>query len=143
MIYWTKIMAKLLNTIIFLFIVSYSFGQTLEEKMQQQSVQNKFKEQSNLNTTDDAWDKTFNNLGHPLSIIGGVLTLGGAGLYVAGSEGKNNHNYQPNNGIQYAGIGVFVAGAVLFAIFSTERDFAPKRKKGKKKYDKSDWDAPQ
>lgn len=134
------------KTIIFIFlinIVSIAFGQTLEEKMQQQTLQNKFNEQSNTATNNDAWDKTFNNLNHPLSIVGGVLTLGGAGLYVAGSEGSNNHNYQPETTLQFIGIGTFVAGAVMFAIFSTEREKGPKRKKGKRNYDASEWEAPE
>ncbi|PCI99436.1 MAG: hypothetical protein COB15_04435 [Flavobacteriales bacterium] len=96
----------------------------------------------------------FNTLGHPLSITGGLLTLGGAAVYVVGSEMNNNNdnnccqsggqpnNYQPQNTTQYIGIGAFVTGAVLFAIFSTERDQnAPKRKKKKQKYSASDWEA--
>ena len=133
-------MLKVLCGFFFFIIISPIFGQTLEEKMQQQSAQNKFNNQSNIATNDDEWEKMFNNLSHPLAITGGILTLGGAGLYVAGSEGKNNHNYQPKNGMQYAGIGVFVAGAVLFTIFSTERDEkTPKRKKNKA-YNANDWE---
>lgn len=92
--------------------------------------------------------KTFNNLNHPLSITGGVLTFVGAGLYVVGSETLNKKpitdrfldNYSPQTNLQYIGIGVFATGAVLFTIFSTDRSVkAPKRKKNEK-YEVSDWE---
>lgn len=92
--------------------------------------------------------KTFNNIDHPLSIIGGGLTIGGAITYVIASEinaGKqplenNIHYYSPQTRLQYVGIGVFVTGAILFTIFSTEREKGGKRKKVKQKYNASDWE---
>lgn len=132
-------MYKIVISSILLFLSAQSFGQTLEDKMQQQSIHNKFNEQSHAATIDDEWNKTFSGLNHPLAITGGILTLGGARTYVAGSEGQNNHNYQPQTTLQYIGIGAFAAGAVLFAIFSTERDKnLPKRKKAKQKYNASE-----
>ena len=137
-------MLKISFSLAFLLLTILSYGQrSLEDKMQQQSAQNKFNEQSNTATTDDEWDKTFNGLNHPLAIIGGILTIGGAGTYIAGSEGQNNHNYQPNNTTQYVGIGLFATGAILFTVFATEHEKGPKRKKVKQKYNASDWEAPE
>ncbi len=93
----------------------------------------------NTNLKGDGEYSMFKNLKHPLAITGGVFVLGGAATYVAGSQ---HNNYQPENTAQFIGIGVFVAGAVLFTIFSTERNKnTPKRKKIKKKYNASDWQA--
>jgi uncharacterized membrane protein len=83
----------------------------------------------------------FNNLNHPLAITGGLFVLGGAATYVVGSE-LDHSKYSPNNTTQFVGIGVFAVGAVLFTVFSTERDVnKPKRQKVKKKYNASDWEA--
>lgn len=122
---------------------SYGQDQTFDNKIESQGIQDKFNNQSNTSTIDDEWDKTFKGLSHPLAITGGILTLGGVGLYVAGSEAQNNHNYQPQNKTQYLGIGAFATGAILFAIFSTERDEnMPKRGK-ERKYNSSEWEIPQ
>jgi hypothetical protein len=102
-----------------------------------------------LGGLDKKQHQAFNNISHPLSITGGILTLGGAALYVVGSEMNNDNsqpeihtnNYQPQNVTQYIGIGTFFAGAVLFTIFSTERNKnAPKRKKVKEKYNAYEWE---
>ena len=83
----------------------------------------------------------FQNLSHPIAITGGLFVLGGAATYIIGSE-TNNSNYQPETTTQYVGIGLFAAGSVLFTVFSAERnENAPKRKKTKKSYDASDWEA--
>jgi hypothetical protein len=92
--------------------------------------------------------KAFNNLSHPLSITGGVLTFVGAGLYVLGSETKERepigghsvNNYSLEAPLQYIGIGAFAAGAVLFAIFSTDRGVKAPKRKEKQKYNASEWE---
>jgi len=83
----------------------------------------------------------FQNLSHPLAITGCLFVLGGAATYVVGSE-LDHSKYSPDNTTQFVGIGLFAAGAVLFTVFSAERnENAPKRKKTKKSYDASDWEA--
>lgn len=103
-------------------------------------------------TKQGEWDdKMFNNLNHPLAITGGALVLGGAATYIIasiindkpGPLGQTRNGYAPETPLHIVGIGVFVAGAVLFAIFSTERDVkAPKRKKNKN-YNATDWEVPE
>lgn len=82
----------------------------------------------------------FNNINHPLAITGGILTVGGAVLYLFGAEKQNNGNYQPQTTPQYIGIAAFAAGAVLFAIFSTERSEAVPKRKKTKEYKSEDWE---
>jgi len=70
----------------------------------------------------------FQNLSHPLAITGCLFVLGGAATYVVGSE-LDHSKYSPDNTTQFVGIGLFAAGAVLFTVFSAERnENAPKRK---------------
>ena len=96
----------------------------------------------NQNLSGDGEFDIFNNLSHPLAITGGFFVLGGAATYIVGSE-INNSKYSPKNTTQFIGIGVFAVGAVLFTVFSTERnENAPKRKKVKQKYKSNDWDIP-
>jgi len=69
-------------------------------------------------------------------------------LYIVGSESIAKkpitdpflENYSPQNTAQYIGIGVFVAGAVLFTIFSTDRKVNVSKRKTKKIYDASEWE---
>ncbi len=105
-------------------------------------------EEKTLGGLDDKGHKAFNNIDHPLSITGGGLTVLGEVLYVIASErlGKQPiddpflKSYSPQTSLHYIGIGVFATGAILFAIFSTERDVnVPKRKK-KKSYNAADWE---
>jgi hypothetical protein len=102
-------------------------------------------------TKQGEWDdKMFNNLNHPLSITGGAFILGGAATYITASLindkdaplGQTRNGYAPETTLHFVGIGVFVAGAVLFTIFSTEREVkTPKRKKNKT-YNASEWESP-
>lgn len=124
------------TTFILILIVNSFLGfsqiQAIPKTQENQKVNTNLKATSNT--------ATFNNLKHPLSIIGDLLVLGGAGTYVVGSE-INNSRYSPENKTQYIGIAAFATGAVLFTIFSTERNNnAPKRKKTKKVYQPSDWE---
>lgn len=101
---------------------------------------------------DENGNGMFNNIDHPLSITGVVLTVGGAVLYYAAAlkiEGLNKsltatdlpvNGFRPTTTLHHIGIGAFFTGAVLFAIFSTERDKGSKRKKVKKKYSAADWE---
>jgi len=63
----------------------------------------------------------FNNLKHPSAITGSLLVLGGATTNIVGSE-INNNNYQPTNTTKHVGIGMFTARAILFTVFSRERN---------------------
>jgi len=132
--------------LLFLFIVS---------EAQVESIPNDFKtptsvDNKDLGGLDKKEYKAFNNINHPLSILGGALTLSGAALYIIGSErlGKQPidnpyiESYSPQSPMQFIGIGVFAAGATLFVIFSTEREKGPKRKKVKGNYNASEWEAP-
>ncbi len=139
-------MFKILITLIFLVSFVYSNAQV-------ESIPNDFKppksdDNKRPGGLNDKGYKAFNNINHPLSITGGALTIAGAALYVVGSErlGKQPiddpfiESYSPQTPLQYIGIGVFATGAVLFAIFSTERDVpAPKRKRNKN-YNATDWE---
>jgi hypothetical protein len=96
-------------------------------------------------------DKMFNNITHLLAITGGAFILGGAGTYIVASIingkdapiGQASNGYSPETTLHFVGIGMFAAGAVLFTIFSTERDVkAPKRKKNKT-YNATDWEVPE
>ena len=100
---------------------------------------------------DDNWDRMFNNLGHPMAITGSALVLGGAGTYIAASImndkdaplGQSRNGYGPTTTLHFVGIGIFVAGAVLFAIFSTERNGKSAKRKKNKTYNAADWQIPQ
>jgi hypothetical protein len=82
----------------------------------------------------------FQNLSHPLAITGCLFVLGGAATYIIGSE-INNSRYSPENTTQFIGVGLFAAGAVLFTVFSKERnEKGDRKKKGKKSYNASDWE---
>ncbi len=138
-------MVKLVVLLLSLSIVFTIRAQTIPndfrlQKSQKQPVVNK--------DISKKESQSFNNLSHPLSITGGALTLLGAGLYVVGSETLDKkpitdgflENYSPQVPLQYIGIGVFATGAVLFAIFSTDRSVkTTKRKKGKS-YNASEWE---
>jgi hypothetical protein len=119
-----------------------------------QTIPNDFKPQKTNNQPTINKDlskkegQSFNNLSHPLSITGVLLTIAGAGLYVVGSETLEKRpitdgfleNYSPQVPLQYIGMGAFVTGGVLFAIFSTDKSVkAPKRKK-EKSYNASEWE---
>lgn len=85
----------------------------------------------------------FNTINHPLAITGGILTIGGAILYIAASSNETT-NYQPTTNAHYIGIAAFATGAVLFAIFSTERSEDVPKSKKTKEYKPEDWEvAPQ
>lgn len=99
-----------------------------------QVVDNPYNNNRQLKGTED-YDDLFNNIDHPLAITGGILTLGGAITYIAGSS---QTKFQPSTTTQFIGIGIFAAGATLFTIFSTERPEKVKRKK-KKEVNPSDW----
>jgi hypothetical protein len=127
-------------TAILLSTFSIAQDNSFDNQIEQHGNNNQMANQTNTEIGGDEWNQTFNNLNHPLAITGGILTLAGAGTYIAGSK---NSNYQPRNNTQYVGIGLFAAGAALFVIFSTERDEnTPKRKK-KKNYNSGDWEVPQ
>lgn len=75
-------------------------------------------------------------------IYPGVVCLAGAGLFVFGSESKNNGNYGLTNGYQIAGASIFVVGAVIYAIIATppKEDRLENRKKRVKSVNPSDWE---
>ena len=133
---------------IFLFLFSCALSlaaQTVPKDFKPQET----KEQNVINKDIPKQDgEAFNNLSHPLSIAGGGLILSGALLYIAGSESIAKkpitdpflENYSPQNTLQYIGIGVFVAGAALFTIFSTDRKVNVSKQKTKKIYDPLEWE---
>ena len=132
-------MCRFFSVIILLFVLikAHSQGLSIPKNL-------KTTPEINQNLKPNGEMDLFKNLNHPLAITGGILILGGSATYIVGSEVQNNHNYQPRNTTQYVGIGAFVAGAVMFAIFSTERnENLPKRKKVKEKYNASEWEAPE
>lgn len=139
-------MLKLLVTITLLLF--FLTGNTQVETIPNDFNPPKNYDNKTLGGLDDKGYKVFNNIKHPLSITGGALTLSGAVLYIIGSErlGKQSlddsflESYSPQTPLQYIGIGVFATGAILFTIFSTERDVnVPKRKK-KRSYNAADWE---
>jgi hypothetical protein len=122
----------------FLFIVIISF--CIKSNAQVETIPKDYKTQKiNENLDGTADGEMFNNINHPLAILGGILTFGGAGLYVVGAERKDIPNYSPKSTMQFVGIGTFLAGATLFAIFSTERERDIKRKKDKT-YKAEEWE---
>lgn len=138
----------MLKWIILSVVLALSLGvvaQTIPKDFKPQET----KEQPKLNKhISQKEGQAFNNLSHPLSVTGGGLILTGAAFYIIGSESKERQpitdtfleNYSPSNAMQFIGIGTFVAGAVLFTIFSTDRSVkSPKREKDKK-YNPADWE---
>lgn len=131
---------------LFLFSCALSFtAQTVPKDFKPQETKGQHVINKDISKRDG---QAFNNLSHPLSITGGGLILSGTLLYIAGSESIAKkpitdaflENYSPQNTLQYIGIGVFVAGAALFTIFSTDREVNVSKRKTKKIYDASEWE---
>jgi len=136
-------MVKWLIFFLFISVVFRLNGQTIPKDFKPQQTANPNTINKDISKRES---QAFNNLNHPLSITGGALTLVGAALYIVGSETINDkeivgaEHYSPQTNLQYIGIGVFAAGAVLFTIFSTERKVNVSKRKQRKKYEASDWE---